>query len=67
MKHLLESGGNAAALLGALLCLVASGARIAGAYYLMGFELMTLFTGGMGLMLTACLAKLHLLAMATQK
>ena len=67
MKHLLESGGNAAALLGVLLCLVAGGARIAGASYLMGFELMTLFTGGMGLMLTACLAKLHLLAMVTQK
>ena len=67
MKHLLETGGNGAALLGVLVCLVAGGARVAGAYYLMGFELMTLFIGGMGLMLGACLAKLHRLLMATQK
>ena len=67
MKHLLETGGNGAALLGVLLCLVAGGARVAGAFYLMGFELMTLFIGGMGLMLGGCLAKLHLLVMATQK
>ena len=67
MKHLLETGGNGVALLGVLVCLVAGGARVAGAYYLMGFELMTLFIGGMGLMLGACLAKLHLLVMATQK
>ncbi len=67
MKHLLETGGNGAALLGVLVCLVAGGARVAGGYYLMGFELMTLFIGGMGLMLGACLAKLHLLVMATQK
>ena len=67
VKLLLESGGNGAALFGLLLCLLAGGARVAGVYYLMGFELMTLFTGGMGLMLAACLAKLHLLVMATQK
>ena len=67
VKRLLEIGGNGAALLGVLICLVAGGARVAGAYYLMGFELMTLFTGGMGLMLMACLAKLHLLVMATRK
>ncbi len=67
MKHLLETGGNGVALLGVLVCLVAGGARVAGGYYLMGFELMTLFIGGMGLMLGACLAKLHLLVMATQK
>ena len=67
MRNLLETGGNGVALLGVLLCLVAGGARVAGVYYLMGFELMTLFTGGMGLMLGACLAKLHLLVMATQK
>ena len=48
MKHLLETGGNGVALLGVLVCLVAGGARVAGAYYLMGFELMTLFIGGMG-------------------
>ena len=67
MKLLLESGGNGAALLGVLVCLVAGGARVAGVYYFMGFELLTLFTGGMGLMLAGCLAKLHLLVMATRK
>ncbi len=63
MEQLLERSGNAAAILGVLLCLGAGLARVAGAYYVMGYEAMTLFTGGMGLMLAACLAKLHALGM----
>lgn len=63
MKRLLQLGGDGAALLGVVVCLASGLARIAGGYYLLGFELMTLFTGGMGLMLAACLAKLQLLGM----
>jgi hypothetical protein len=62
MKRHLERLGNAAAIAGLLLCLAAGSGRVLGAYYIAGFEAMTLYTGGMGLMLAACLAKLHLLA-----
>jgi type IV secretory pathway VirB2 component (pilin) len=64
VKTILERLGNGAAIVGVLLCLMAGLARVAGAFYLGGFELMTLFMGGMALMLAACLAKLHLLGMA---
>ena len=64
MKELLEKLGNAAAVLGVALCFVAGLARVAGLFYLAGFELMSLFLGGMGFMLGACLAKLHVLGMA---
>jgi hypothetical protein len=61
MKQAVAHLGNVAAVLGMLLCLVAGLARVAGMFYVVGFEAMTLYTGGMGLMLAACLVKLHLL------
>lgn len=53
--------GNAAALLGMLLCGISGTARLGGAYILAGIELGTLFLAGVGLMVFACLTKLHLL------
>lgn len=61
MKRTLEGLGNVAGLGGVTICAVAGIARIVGFIHLGGFELMTLFIGGMGLMLGACLAKLHVL------
>ena len=58
MKKILEHLGNVAASLGVSLC------SVAGYFYFAGFELISLFVGGMGLMLGACLAKLHVLGMA---
>ena len=66
MKKTLERLGNVGAILGVSLCVVAGLARVAGFFYLGGFELFSLFIGGMGLMLGACLAKLHVLGMGAR-
>ena len=54
--------GNGVGLAGVLLTLAAGVGRATGHYYFAGFEVLTLFTGGVGLMVMACLAKLQLLA-----
>jgi hypothetical protein len=51
--------GSIAGYLGALTCLVAGLARIAGFYYLAGYQSTTLFNAGVGLMVFACLVKLN--------
>lgn len=61
MKALLGLSGHIAAAVGALACLVGGVARLAGHYYLGGFQDMSLFMGGIGLMVFACLAKLYAL------
>jgi len=53
--------GNAAAIVGILLCLVAGLARLGGMFYLAGFEAMTLLTAGVALMVAAILMKVELL------
>lgn len=53
--------GSIAGLLGALTCFMAGLARIAGYYYLAGFQSTTIFNMGVGLMVFACLIKLHAL------
>lgn len=65
MKKTLEQVGNAAGILGVLLCLVSGLGRVAGYFYIAGFEPMSLYLGGMGFMLGACLAKLHVMGMAS--
>jgi hypothetical protein len=59
MKNGLGMLGDLAGALGVLVCLVAGIARLTGKYHLAGFEVMTLFNGGVGLMVAACLAKLQ--------
>ncbi|MBW2647102.1 MAG: hypothetical protein JRE23_13195, partial [Deltaproteobacteria bacterium] len=54
--------GNIAAALGILVCLVAGASRLTGSYYVLGCQAITLFTGGIALMVMACLAKLHRLS-----
>jgi hypothetical protein len=44
---------------GALVCIGSVLARIAGNHYMLGIESMTLFNGGIALMVMGCLARLH--------
>jgi hypothetical protein len=62
MDKLIGLGGNVVGVAGALLTAAAGVARVTGHYYLGGFEAMTLFVGGMGLMLIGSFALLHLLS-----
>ena len=64
MVKLLGLIGNSAGLLGILICLVAGVSRLAGSYYVFGYEGITLLTAGIALMVMACLIKLHQLTTA---
>ena len=55
----LELLGHVAAVLGVLICLVAGASRLLGNYHFLGFESITLFIGGIALMVMACLARLY--------
>jgi hypothetical protein len=61
MDKTIALGGNVVGLAGVLLTVVAGVVRIMGHYHLAGFEIMTLFVGGMGLTLIGSFAKLHIL------
>lgn len=59
MNGFLQWIGHLAALLGIAICLITGLARVSGKYYLLGFEVQTLFIGGIALMVMACLARLY--------
>ena len=61
MDKIFGLGGKIIGLLGVLLTVVSGVTRVSGHFYLGGFEAMSLFMGGMGLMLIGSLAQLHLL------
>lgn len=62
MSKLLASVGNVAGVAGVLVCAVAGAARVLGQYDVGGLSMITLFIVGTGLMVFACLVKLHLIA-----
>jgi hypothetical protein len=62
MEALLPLLARAATWLGVLLCIAAGVTRILGGYWLVGFQLQTLFGAGTALMVFACLCYLILLA-----
>ena len=62
MSKLFVLAGNGLGLIGVLVCAVAGVSRLTGAFYTAGFQTMVLFNVGVGLMVAACLAKLHALA-----
>ena len=64
MKVLLSWVGYLTAGMGVLLCLVAGVDRLLGSYLTLGYESMTLFIAGIGLMVAACLANLEKLSMS---
>ncbi len=45
--------------LGALICLAAGIGRLVGMYYIMGFQSVTMFIGGIAFMVLAVYLKLH--------
>lgn len=51
--------GSISGIVGALICFISGLARIAGYFYLAGYQSTTLFTVGVGLMVFACLVKLE--------
>tara|TARA_B110000503_G_scaffold34861_2_gene56943 strand:+ start:74842 stop:75045 length:204 start_codon:yes stop_codon:yes gene_type:complete len=53
--------GSILGILGASTCFIAGLARIAGYYYLVGYQSTTIFNVGVGLMIFACLIKLETL------
>lgn len=57
-KHL-ALAGSISGIVGALLCFIAVLARIADYYYLAGYQSMTVFNIGVGMMVFACLVKLE--------
>lgn len=59
MKQLMTMGGYLAAVLGLLMCAVSGLTRVAGTYYLAGFETLTLLQGGVALMVLACVLRLY--------
>jgi type IV secretory pathway VirB2 component (pilin) len=59
MQKLIQTTGNIAAILGIALCLITGLMRLGGQLTIFGFESITLFIGGIALMVMACLAKLH--------
>jgi hypothetical protein len=64
-KNMYESvklASNVAGFFGMAICLCAGVFRMTGQYHVAGFEAMTLFAGGMGLMVAACFMKLFLMS-----
>lgn len=61
MNDILKTGGNIAAIAGLLLCAISGAARAMGNFHLLGYEAMTLFNVGIGIMVAACLFKLETL------
>jgi hypothetical protein len=66
VNKLISIAGDVAAVVGMLLCLLTGAARLFGTYAIAGLGTMVLFTVGVGLMVFACLAKLHLLTERTK-
>jgi hypothetical protein len=54
---------NVVAAIGTLVCAVAGVGRLFGSYYVFGYEAMTLFIGGISLMVFSALIKLHIIKM----
>ena len=65
MNKLIGVAGDFAAVVGILVCVIAGAVRVVGIYEIAGLGMMALFTIGTGLMVFACLAKLHALTKVT--
>jgi hypothetical protein len=61
MQKVLKVLGDSAAILGIAICLVTGVLRLSGLPVIFGFEAITLFIGGIALMVFACLARLQVL------
>lgn len=61
MEKVLGATSSAASALGAAICLLSGLTRLSGSSYFAGFESMTLFMGGIGLMVFGISLKLELI------
>jgi hypothetical protein len=61
METLLISTGRLAGLVGVVLCVIAGGVRLSGAYWLGGFQVITLLQAGIASMVLGCLCLLMVL------
>ena len=59
MDKALNLLGNVVGGAGVIACALAGSSRLLGGYHLLGFESVTLFIGGIALLVMACLVKLH--------
>jgi hypothetical protein len=59
MQKVIHVAGDIAGILGVAICLVTGVLRLSGQPVVFGFEAITLFIGGIALMVMACLAKLQ--------
>jgi hypothetical protein len=64
MNKFIGIAGDVAAIAGIALCVLSGAARLLGQYAFGGVGTVALFTVGIGVMVFACLAKLHLLTVA---
>ena len=64
MDKMLDLLGNVVGVTGIIACALAGVSRMLGGHYLLGFESVTLFIGGIALMVMACLVKLHQLTIS---
>ena len=55
MGNVLYLAGNLAGIVGGALCFFAGMVRLVGQYQFLGYEVRTLFLGGIALMVLACL------------
>jgi hypothetical protein len=58
MEQVMRVAGHVFGGLGLLICAAAGAARVSGAFYILNTEALSVFQGGMGLMVAACLLKL---------
>lgn len=60
-KDFLATFANIVAAIGVVICAVAGLSRLLGSYHVIGYEAMTLFIGGISLMVFSVLIKLHII------
>ena len=66
MKEKIALLSNIAGILGIVLCAVAGLFRLTGQFYVGGYEALTVFNGGVGVMLFSALLKLELIYQANK-
>ena len=60
-KNFLGTVANIVATIGVVICAIAGLSRLLGSYHVLGYEAMTLFIGGISLMVFSALMKLHII------
>ena len=66
MKEKIALLSNIAGILGIVLCAAAGLSRLTGQFYVGGYEALTVFNGGVGVMLFSALLKLELIYQANK-